>query len=414
MQVVLMHKNDMVARMIFTDAGYFSVFEGFYNKELMPPGTRVQDAMVAQRFKTWLENRCIPKDRENYIKLLSSANVNTQEQFYLKNYGLSLNDCYWLKSYDAINSEFGWNEVNFFKNDYSDYVGNLLTDDSFLSYVPDFLSPDLTTPGTSAKMWYQDKDTLDSYILKFGTEKYNYQEVYIEAAVSVIAKRLGIPHVEYEVVDKELYNGKTRKACMAKNFCSEDIEFISAQSLMVEPGMVGKNGMLNYAKRLGLKSQLDKMLVLDYITCNTERNMSNFGFLRDSKTFESLGFAPIFDNGNSLWIDYATNGIGKTDEAKPFEFTHEKQIEIVDDFSWIDFDNFDNIEFDIKQILRHSYIPHEIQDKICIEVRNRIVKLYEISKRKHPKIAISNKPTISKTEKNEKIVLSQPSNGFGS
>lgn len=409
-----MHKDDLVARMEFTNAGYFSAFEGFYNRELMPPGTRVQDAMVTQRFKSWLETRCISKDRENYIKVLSSAGVNTKEQFYLRNYGLSLNDCYWFKAFDAINSDFGWNDVNFFKNSYSDFVGNILVDNSYSSYVSDFLSPELTTFGNSRKMWYQNKNTLDSYMLKFGTKENNYQEPYIEVIVSIIAQKLGIPNIECKLINKTMTNGQKKTACISKNFCTEDVEFIPAQLLMVEPGLVGKNGMINYAKRHNLKQDLDKMIVLDYITCNSKRDMSNFGFLRDANTFKSIGLAPIFSNGNSLWIDWKKYGIGKSDDSKPFESTHEKQIELVDDFSWINFSSLDTIEFDVKQVLRHSEFPYEIQEKICKELRNRINKLEKIAINKKQAIVPQDSIIEQKIENTNKIELSKPDSGFGS
>ena len=33
MELILMHKDDLVAKITLTDAGYFSRFEGFYNKQ---------------------------------------------------------------------------------------------------------------------------------------------------------------------------------------------------------------------------------------------------------------------------------------------------------------------------------------------------------------------------------------------
>lgn len=172
--------------------------------------------------------------------------------------------------------------------------------------------------------------------------------------------------------------------------------------------------MINYAKRHNLKQDLDKMIVLDYITCNSKRDMSNFGFLRDANTSKSIGLAPIFSNGNSLWIDWKKYGIGKSDDSKPFESTHEKQIELVDDFSWINFSNLDTIEFDVKQVLRHSEFPYEIQEKICKELRNRINKLEKIAINKKQTIVPKNSNTEQKIENTNKIELSKPDSGFGS
>lgn len=411
MELILMHKDDLVAKITLTDAGYFSRFEGFYNKQLMPPGTRVMDAMVEQRFKAWLDARCIPKDRENYIKLISTANVNMAQQLYLNNFGLSLNDCYWIRSIESLDSNIGWDDINYFKNPYSQNTGKILIDEGFNLSNDDFNSPDITTPGLSMKMWEQDPLTLESSLIKFGTEKYNGEEVFIETAASVIADCLGVNHAEYTLTEKKVSNGYIL-GCKSKNFCTEDIEYVPAYCLTVEPGMVGKNGMLNYAKRIGEKKNIDKMIVFDYITCNPERSIYNFGFLRDANTFESLGLAPLYDNGASLWIDYKEHGINETEEAKPFDATHSKQIELVDDFSWIDFDRFDNIDLKIRHALKDSEMPEEIQVKISKAVKERINKLYKIALSKTPKVAVSSKKKEDK-KKIDKPILSQSSQGFG-
>lgn len=413
MEIILMHKNDLVAKLNFTDAGYFNKLEGFYDRSLMPPGTRVMDAMIEQRLKNWIDTRSIPKDRENYIELITRCKINTHEQFYFKNYGLSLNDCYWLRSVESMNSDIRWEDVNYFTNFYSTHTGNLLLDPFNQFYANDFNSPDLTTPGLSMKMWEQDPITLKSSLIKFGTEKYDGEEVFIENVASVIADCLDVNHVKYSLVEKKVSNGYMC-GCKCENFCSEDIEFVSAQLLMVEPGMVGKNGMLNYAKRIGEKPNIDKMIVFDYIICNPERNVSNFGFLRDANTHDSLGLAPLYDNGHALWIDYKTNGINKNEECKPFDFIHSRQIEIVDDFSWIDFDRFEGLEFKMKQAFKGSSIPADIQDKICQAVRTRINSLYKIACEHSPKIAVNiNIQETKNTTTKKDIILSQSNQGFG-
>lgn len=413
MEIILMHKDDLVAKLTFTDGGYFSKLDGFYNRDLMPPGTRVMDAMIEQRLKGWIENRCLPKERENYINLISEANVNTKEQLYFRNYGLSLNDCYWLRSIESMNSDISWKDVNYFTNQYSDHVGKILTDKSYRSYMNDFNSPDITTPGLSMKMWEQDPMTLKSSLIKFGTDKFDGEEVFIENVVSVIADCLGVDHVKYSLIEKQITDGYMC-GCKCENFCTENIEFISAQALSVEPGNVGKNGMINYTKKVGQKHNLDKMLVLDYITCNPNRTFADFGFLRNADNHDLIGFAPIFDNGHALWLDYKTNGINENDECKPFDSMHSRQIEIVDDFSWIDFNRFDGLEFNMRQAFKGSSIPAEIQNKICQEVRNRVNSLYKIAREHHPLIPVSAQTKQNNDLNNKKnIILSQSSQGFG-
>lgn len=48
------------------------------------------------------------------------------------------------------------------------------------------------------------------------------------------------------------------------------------------------------------------MLVFDAVVYNTDRHYGNFGLLVDNKTNKPIGFAPVFDNGLSLF-NYATD-----------------------------------------------------------------------------------------------------------
>ena len=41
------------------------------------------------------------------------------------------------------------------------------------------------------------------------------------------------------------------------------------------------------------------MIAADYIICNNDRHLGNFGFIRDVETGNILGFAPIFDFGKA-------------------------------------------------------------------------------------------------------------------
>lgn len=413
MDIILMHKNDLVAKLIFTDAGYFQGIEGFYNKELMPPGTRVQDAVAEQRFKIWMESRCFPKEREGYIKLLSKMGVNTQEQFYFRNYGLSLNDCYWFRALDSFSTRIGWEQINFFKNSYSDSLGDFLTDPSFEQYTIDFMSPDLTTTGIQEKMWYQDAK-LDSYLLKLGTKENNYQEVFFECAASKVADCLRINHSRCILVNKEQADGTFLYVSMSKNFCNENVEFVPANLLIAENGFSTKNAIINYIKKNNLKSELDRLLVFDYIVCNTNRNLSNFGFLRDANTLQIIGLAPSFGHSNVLWSNYKKEGVGNNETCKLFESTQTRQLQLVDDFTWINFDLLSNINIELKEVFRESEVPQPILNQIYDEVDKRISILKETAKEHAKKKEFIKKEEKRKIEEEKtKITLSEPSSGFG-
>ena len=53
------------------------------------------------------------------------------------------------------------------------------------------------------------------------------------------------------------------------------------------------------------------MLIFDALICNQDRHFGNFGLIVDNKTNEPCAFAPIFDNGMSLF-----------NYGMPEDFTH--------------------------------------------------------------------------------------------
>jgi hypothetical protein len=60
-------------------------------------------------------------------------------------------------------------------------------------------------------------------------------------------------------------------------------------------------------EKLGLNEEyFDKfmsyMICTDFIMSNTDRNMNNIGLLRNPVTLEFIGFAPIYDTGNSMFF----------------------------------------------------------------------------------------------------------------
>ena len=42
--------------------------------------------------------------------------------------------------------------------------------------------------------------------------------------------------------------------------------------------------------------------MVDFLITNTDRHMNNISVLRNTDTLEYIGFAPIYDNGNSMFF----------------------------------------------------------------------------------------------------------------
>jgi len=112
--------------------------------------------------------------------------------------------------------------------------------------------------------------------------------------------------------------------------------------------------------------------------------------LRDAETLEWLGFAPIYDSGSSLGYDKRVSQISKQTDitCKPFKKSHDEQIKLVSDFSWIDFDKLADVPDMIMDILTdkaaQDYIDEQRAAAIADTVKKRIDVLQGIAMASYP------------------------------
>ena len=268
-----------------------------------------------------------------------------------------------------------WEGVNFFDNDFSDDIGNLLfgTNDKHSGF--DLSSPDNTSDGNLKKRW----KSIDGKrcLLKSGSNPYS-QQTFNEVIASRIMDRLDIDHVPYSVtwINDEPYS-------VCEDFVTKDTELISAwRVLQLRTKANHESEYLHYVnicKDLGIDivPALDRMIVLDYIIANEDRHFNNFGLLRNANTLEWLGAAPIFDSGTSLWYDRLTPRISSSSvNCKPFKKTHGEQLKLVSSLDWFDASKLDGIEDEILEVFGDDkaaeYIDAERAKAIAVQVRNRI------------------------------------------
>ena len=137
----------------------------------------------------------------------------------------------------------------------------------------------------------------------------------------------------------------------------------------------------NCCSRLGIpdiQRALDQMVVLDYLIVNEDRHMNNFGVIRRADTLEYLGAAPIFDSGTSLWFDKPTALIRADAKVtcKPFKTTHEEQLKLVTDFSWLDLSALNGITDEWCEIVKDSlFVDKARREAICTSLSQRIKML---------------------------------------
>lgn len=380
MRYSLMHKNIVVADIEIDEVigGITNIYDVFAPNHL-PIGVyskqNGKDVVDRYALNQWFADRCIPKHRMDIEEALEVLKFSAR-QLVIESWGLSLSDHYWLRLCDnELSNTALYENVNFFDNDFSEDVGDILlglkeeTDDI------NYWSPDNTTNGNLKKCWR----IIDGKrcLLKSGSNPLQ-QQPFNEVIASRIMDRLGIDHIPYSVtwINDEPYS-------VCEDFVTKDTELISAWRVMhLRPKANHENEYLYYVnicQELGIDivPALDRMIVLDYIIANEDRHFNNFGLLRDANTLEWQGAAPIFDSGTSLWYNRNTAQITRNNlTCKPFKKTHGEQLKLVSSLEWFEASKLDGIEDEILEVFSDDkaaqYIDTERAKTIAAEVRNRI------------------------------------------
>jgi Asp-tRNA(Asn)/Glu-tRNA(Gln) amidotransferase C subunit len=169
--------------------------------------------------------------------------------------------------------------------------------------------------------------------------------------------------------------------CMCDDFCSENLECISAWELL-QTIKTRQNESLFYPLKkvclsLGMTEEcftnfMDYQIMTDYLISNTDRHMNNIAVMRNPDTLEILGFAPVYDSGNSMFynIPYEQLSHVKLEEIKTHSFIEKESrlLQYVQDRSLVDIDK--------------SEMDFDIYEMDVLENRIRIPKLKELYERK--------------------------------
>ena len=369
MRCILMNKNVPVVEVELDDdtATILKVMKN-YELDFLPIGIDVKTGIPNKKeLNEWWFGRCIPASRSGITPALEQLGVRYSEQLLPRCYGLSLSDQYWMK---PVDSELKWKNINFFENDFSDDVGNILFGRPAAQGI-DLMSPCNTSDGWLKKKWVM----IDSkrYLVKAGSNPY-MQEPINEVFGTRLHQRLGCKnYVSYKVL---LEGDIPYSVC--ENFINHNTELVSAvsinRSMKKSNQFSSYEHFLNACQRLGIpgmKEFVDYMLVFDYLMANTDRHFGNLGAIRNVETLEWIGPAPVFDSGTSLWHDKLTRAIHPLEkmETKPFYSNISRQMRLVSDFSWIPFEELRHLEDDIREI----FMPTEFIDEERIEALSNAV-----------------------------------------
>lgn len=381
---ILMHKNIPVAVLEIDEASgvIFAIGEVYAEKHI-PLGITVKRGKIERsELNDWWKGRAIPASRSGIKTVLEDLQIATTQRLLEKCLGLSLSDQYWIC---PQSKELKWSEINFFENDFSDDMGNILfgkisSGEMIINDEISLMSPDNTSDGWLKKKW---KIINGKRCLIKGGSGAIQQEPYNEVIASKIMERLDIPHVNYSLITEEEY-----PYSICEDFITPQTELISAWYVMQtekKPNHISVyQHYVNCCEKLGIpkiKQSLDQMMVVDYLIANEDRHQNNFGAIRDAENLNFIGAAPLFDSGTSLWFDKPTPMIGRTAKlrCKPFKNTHEEQIKLVNSFDWLDISKLKGVEEEFRELVRDSiFIDNTRCDAICKAIKERVSLLEKV------------------------------------
>jgi len=375
MKYTLMHREIPVADIEIDDTvAAILKIENVYAPEHFPVGTTLTgECLSKERINEWWKRRAIPASRSGLQTALEKLGVPYTQMLLLKCYGLSLSDQYWI---NPVKSSIKWSEINFFDNVFSNDIGNILFGQGE-SKNPNLISPDCTSDGWLKKKW----KIIDNKrcLIKGGSMPF-IQEPLNEVFASLVCKRLNIPHVNYSLLwDEE----KPYSAC--EDFIDNKTDLVSTwqicNTLPIKDSTKLYNHFVECCNILGISGvteYLDEMLSLDYLIVNTDRHFGNFGVVRNAKTLEWVGFAPMYDNGTSFWHNTLNDFINPEADLESFTFKkkHREQLDCICSFDWLDLSALEGIEEKIYNIYSLSpYMDEERCDFLTYAFRKRVEML---------------------------------------
>lgn len=305
----LMHKDVLVAEFLLdiddTEAKPSKI--KIYNNKHLPIGAQMNNMKLVE----WWKDRSIPKTRQGAEGALERLGYRSVTNAMIDNLALSLNDCYWIKPSE---SDIHWEDANLFVNAFEDAFGKLTFNKNSSIFLTGHVKA-IALQGEVQKKWCIDPDGR-RYMVK-GNYGNSYQQSINEVLATQVHKSQGFDnYTPYDFVRIGLENNMTGLGCKAYNFCNEHTESISAwellQTVKTKQNMSLYHPFKEVCLGMGMKEEdfdrfMDYEIMTDFLITNTDRHMNNISVLRDSDTLEFIGFAPIYDSGNSMFYSVPTD-----------------------------------------------------------------------------------------------------------
>ena len=374
MVYLLMHENSKVA-VFEVDSEYNLLRADAGNddriKSKLPVGV-IDKASL----KRWIASRGVPATRKGLKNELRNMEMNSPFEFMLANNGLSLTDHYWMK---RIDDGITWEEINLYTNSFNaaftlemdcDKSGNIQS-----IYGKTNFTPSASLKGDLKKKWIIDSKGVRR-LLKGNDNDGCRQSLCEVFATEMHSLQNKFRYTPYSLI-KISSEGRPIIGCECPCFTDIDTEFISAIDII--SAYKKKNSISYYEwfiqicleKGIDVRDFMEYQIMSDFAITNQDRHLNNFGIIRNSKTLEWIGMAPIFDSGNSMF--YKSSYIPVDKALLKIQIT-----------------SFRNTEIDMLKYIRNrkifdvSLVPGEewlmellSKDKTCSEETNeRIVRAY--------------------------------------
>ena len=297
------------------------------NRNLLPVFLTELNDGETDKVIAWWQSRRIPVSRDGIKELLFSLNNISLDALAEKSLGLSLSDQYWLRP----SKDIRWQDVNFFHNDFSEDIGNLLVNGEWNG--GSLISPDNASDGAVKKRW----KIIDGerYLIKGSSEPFYQTEPFREVFASRVAKLLFQDYrddfvTEYDLIWEEDNKAGKKVYSSCKNFVTADTEYVPFTHFREIKSKSYKIGHFEFCREIygEYRHILDLILILDYIVLNEDRHFGNFGMIRNANTGELIRPAPIFDTGASLFHNSVVI-YNEVVRAKPFNKNFDEQIKLV-------------------------------------------------------------------------------------
>ena len=388
---ILKHKDTAV---LIGD--YDSAVHGFWKVTLLnaahlPVGVRSSEKKVdIQSLNRWLTARGIPDYRVDLDRLIKRLEIEDEQELLEEENALSVSDNYWLTDSDSTET---YEEMNFFDRpfDMNGFGAAMFRSNRFTPEESAKHTPNNTLCGYHRKAWMIRGDQL--YLYK-GSTGFHQQECINEWIASVIAEKLGLYSVPYEVT---VYENQLVSVC--QNFLNPDLDLVTAGDAILSSGNNAKESyeqLVQVMQNHGIsdaENSLDELLLMDYLMMNTDRHAQNIGILSDANTNQWIAMAPIFDTGTSLGCFVKTSDLEHYEDRKKARFLERKNfafeelLELIKNISRFDMSVLDGIE----QLLADKLylyramtgISNERIEALCHLLRRRIDHVKHFQQKQH-------------------------------